>query len=103
MRSNTGLYSSRDEAVGQTCFCLLEFRIYLGELNVTISSGQGPIAGSCEYDNEHPHSFKGREFIDQLGEYQLLKKGSAPRSQLGGRETKNFHVTHVKRANVQRR
>jgi hypothetical protein len=32
-------------------------------------SGQGPVAGSCEYVNEPSDSIKGREFIDELSYY----------------------------------
>jgi hypothetical protein len=33
------------------------------ELDVS-SSGQGPVAGSCEHDNKHSGSIKGGEFLD---------------------------------------
>jgi hypothetical protein len=32
--------------------------------------------GSCEDSNEPLGSIKGRQFLDQLGDYQLLKKES---------------------------
>jgi hypothetical protein len=32
------------------------------------------VAGSCEHGNEPPGYIKGREFIEQLSDYQLLKK-----------------------------
>jgi hypothetical protein len=35
-------------------------------------------ADSCEYDNEPSGFVKGGEFLDQLSDYQLLKKDSAP-------------------------
>jgi hypothetical protein len=37
-----------------------------------------PVAISCEDGNESLGSIKGREFIDKLNDYQLLKKNSAP-------------------------
>jgi hypothetical protein len=30
--------------------------------------------GSCEHNNEPSGSIKGGEFLDQLGDYQILKK-----------------------------
>jgi hypothetical protein len=36
-------------------------------------SGYGPVAGSCE-DDETSVSIKGGEFLNQLGNSQLLKK-----------------------------
>jgi hypothetical protein len=33
--------------------------------------------GCCEHGNEHSVSIKGGEFVDQLSDYQLLKKNSA--------------------------
>jgi len=35
------------------------------------------MAGCCEYGDEHSASIKGGEF-DQLSDYQLVKKVSAP-------------------------
>jgi hypothetical protein len=32
------------------------------------------VAGSCEHDNKTSGSIKGREFIEQRNDYQLLKK-----------------------------
>jgi hypothetical protein len=43
-------------------------------------SGQGPVAGSCEHGNEPSGFIKGREFLDQLRDYYLLRKGSVPLS-----------------------
>jgi hypothetical protein len=40
------------------------------------------VAGCCEHGNEPSCSGKGSEFLDYLGDYQLLKKDSAPCSQL---------------------
>jgi hypothetical protein len=34
------------------------------------------VAGSCEYGNERSGSMKGGEFLDELSEYQLLKKNT---------------------------
>jgi len=44
------------------------------------SSGSGyePLAGCCEHSNEHSVSIKGGECINQLCDYQLVKKDSAP-------------------------
>jgi hypothetical protein len=36
------------------------------------------VAGSCEHDNEPSGSIKGREFLDQLSDYQLHENDSAP-------------------------
>jgi hypothetical protein len=41
-------------------------------------SGQGPAAGSYEHDNELLGSINGKELLDQLSDYQLLIKISAP-------------------------
>ena len=40
-------------------------------------SGQGQLAGTCEYGNEHSGSIKCGEFLDQLQNGYLLKKDSA--------------------------
>jgi len=37
------------------------------------------MAGSCEHGKEPSGSIKGGKFIAQLSDYQLFKKGSAPR------------------------
>jgi hypothetical protein len=34
--------------------------------------------GCCEHGNEPSDSIKGREFLDQLSDSQLLKEDSAP-------------------------
>jgi hypothetical protein len=34
-------------------------------------SGEGPVAGSCEYGSKISSSIKGREFVDWLSNYQL--------------------------------
>jgi hypothetical protein len=39
-------------------------------------SGEGPVAGSCEYGNEPSGSTKDGEFLHNLFEHQLLEKGS---------------------------
>jgi hypothetical protein len=41
-------------------------------------SGSGPLAESCENDNEPSCSIKGEEFLDYLGDYQLCTKDSFP-------------------------
>jgi len=35
------------------------------------------VTGPCEHANESSGSIKCREFLDQLSDYQLVKKGSA--------------------------
>jgi hypothetical protein len=37
------------------------------------------MVGSCEYGNATSGSIKDGEFLEQLSDYQLLKKNSAPR------------------------
>jgi hypothetical protein len=34
----------------------------------------GPVVGSCEHGNEPSGSMKGGEFLDQINDYQFLKK-----------------------------
>jgi len=41
-------------------------------------------ARSCEHDNEPSGSIKGREFLDWLSGYWLLKKDSTPQRWLVG-------------------
>jgi hypothetical protein len=41
-------------------------------------SGQGPVARSCEHGNKPSGSIKGREFLDCMSDYQLLKQNSIP-------------------------
>jgi hypothetical protein len=41
------------------------------------------VASSCERGNEPSGSIKGREFLDQLSDFLLFKKDSAPWSWLG--------------------
>jgi hypothetical protein len=36
------------------------------------------VTGTCEHSSEPSDSIKGREFFDQLSDYQFLKKDSAP-------------------------
>jgi hypothetical protein len=36
----------------------------------------GPVADSCEYDNEPSYSIKGKEFLGQLSHCQLVTKES---------------------------
>jgi hypothetical protein len=40
------------------------------------------VEGFCEQDNEPPGSIKCWEFLDYLHNWRILKKGSAPWSQL---------------------
>jgi hypothetical protein len=42
-----------------------------------ISSGQSPVAGSCEHGKDLSGYINGREFLDLVNDYQLLKKDSA--------------------------
>lgn len=39
---------------------------------------QIPVAGASEYGNERLGSIEGEEFLNQLTEYQLLKKDFPP-------------------------
>jgi hypothetical protein len=41
-------------------------------------SGLGPVLGSCEHGNESLGSMKGRKLLEQLSDYDLLKKESGP-------------------------
>jgi hypothetical protein len=41
-------------------------------------SGQGRLTGSSEHGDEISSSIKGGVYLDQQGNYQLLKKYSAP-------------------------
>jgi hypothetical protein len=41
---------------------------------------QSPVAGSCGHDNKSFGSIKGMKFLHQLCDYQLVKKNSAPQS-----------------------
>jgi hypothetical protein len=36
------------------------------------------MASSFEHDNENPGSIKDRKYLNELRDYQLLKKDSAP-------------------------
>jgi hypothetical protein len=42
------------------------------------SSGSRPVVGSCEYGNEPSGWIKCWEILEWLGDWRLLKKGSAP-------------------------
>jgi hypothetical protein len=39
---------------------------------------QGPVADSCDHSNESSDSIKGRGTVEQLSDYQLRNKDSAP-------------------------
>jgi hypothetical protein len=39
-------------------------------------SGKRPVAGSCEHGNETSGSIRSGEFLDQLGDYKLVRKDS---------------------------
>jgi hypothetical protein len=40
------------------------------------------MAGFCEHGDERSSSIEGREFLDWLSDYELLKKDSAPWSKI---------------------
>jgi hypothetical protein len=41
-------------------------------------SGQDPVTCACEHGNEPPDFIKGEVFLDQVSDYQVLKKDSSP-------------------------
>jgi hypothetical protein len=43
-------------------------------------SGQGPLAGRCQHDNEPSGYVKFRDLLGQLRDYHLLKQASSPLS-----------------------
>lgn len=43
---------------------------------------RGGVLGYCEHSKELSGSIQGREFLDELNDYYILKKASAPWSQL---------------------
>jgi hypothetical protein len=43
-------------------------------------SESGQASGSCEHSNEMSDSIKGGESLEQLSDYELLKKDPAPRT-----------------------
>jgi hypothetical protein len=57
------------------------------------SSGERPMAGSCEHSYETPCSTKGDEFLNQMSGYQVLKTDCA--SQTWYLFSKLHHVTSV--------
>jgi hypothetical protein len=56
-----------------TCIWKYNTKIHIGCGLESSGSGQGSLP--CENDREPSGSIKGREFFDQLSDYQLLKKG----------------------------
>jgi hypothetical protein len=59
----------------ETKKCILNeecVRVFTGLKRLRI----GPVAGPWPYSNNHPGSITGREFLDQLSNYQLLKNDS---------------------------
>jgi hypothetical protein len=48
----------------------------------TSGSGEVPVTSCCEHGNEPLSPTKSGEFLYQLSNYQLLKKGAAQQSQL---------------------
>jgi hypothetical protein len=49
------------------------------------------VAGSSEHVNEHSGSIKGRQFTDNLSDYQLLRKDFAPCSFILKQRNENLH------------
>jgi hypothetical protein len=47
-----------------------------------VTTGPWTWLASCEHSNEHSGPRTGRKFLEQLSEYQLLKKTSPPWTQL---------------------
>jgi len=45
---------------------------------------KGPVVGSCKHSNEPLAPIRGREILEQLSNYQILKKVSVPYSQSVG-------------------
>jgi hypothetical protein len=43
-------------------------------------SGFGPMAGCCKHGSEPPGCVRGWRFLDKSSDYELFKRGSAPRS-----------------------
>jgi hypothetical protein len=48
------------------------------------------VVGSCEYDNEPSYSTKDEEFLDQLGDYQVLEKEPRSWESAGGQTSAPF-------------
>lgn len=45
---------------------------------------------TCEHTHEGESSIKCREFLDQLRNYQIIKKDPAPMNYLAGKDTGNL-------------
>jgi hypothetical protein len=43
-----------------------------------MSSGSGPVAGSCEHHDEPSGDINAKEFMEDLGNYYLIIKDFAP-------------------------
>jgi hypothetical protein len=41
-------------------------------------SGLGPVVGSCEHGTDSSGCIKGKKFIDQISNFELLKKDFTP-------------------------
>jgi hypothetical protein len=63
-----------------------------------LNPGQGPIAGSCEHDNESSGPMHKGEFFDSLDNYSLFKKDFAQQSYL---TMNNEMKTEVKERNCE--
>jgi hypothetical protein len=49
---------------------------YEGEDRIHPAQDRDHLGGSCEHDNDSLSFIKGKEFLDQMSDYQLLKKAS---------------------------
>jgi hypothetical protein len=53
------------------------------------------VVDCCEHGNKPSGSVKGRQFLDYLGDYQLLKEDYTPWSCLIGKTTRRPHFAFV--------
>jgi hypothetical protein len=61
--------------------------------------GQGVLLGCCEYCNEHSGYVKGGEFLNQISNYQFIRKDSAAWSLLTIQNTSEyptFFIIHTR-------
>jgi hypothetical protein len=91
------LFDNAASTVGYKIFALKERYRHLEDLSVDVRvilkqilqnechgvvwvqpTGCSPVTGSCEHVNEHSCSIKVGKFLEQLSDYQLLKKKSEP-------------------------
>jgi hypothetical protein len=54
------------------------WEIRVGKYGLDASGSQVPVADSCERGNEPSDSVRGGVFLDELSDYQLLKKYCVP-------------------------